>query len=95
MEELVTEILEPFKDGFQVGDLWDVLTSIMSHTETFQGLNTGKAKKAFALEMLAEVLNQVDLPGPDWLSRKVILWVAPSLIDKFVSMAKDKFSFGD
>lgn len=94
MDELVKDLIKPFKDGFQMHDLWDVFTTIMSHTETFQGLDTGEHKKAFALELLEAVLDEVDLPGPDWITKRVIMWFAPSLIDKFVSVAKEKFSFG-
>jgi len=96
LSELVASLLKPFEDGFQVSDLWDILTDIMEHTEEWEGLLSGGDKKQFALDALEEVLSHplVDLPGPDWITKKVILWFAPSLIDKFVAMTKNGFKFG-
>ena len=94
VDKLVTDLLAPFDDGFQISDLWDVFTGIMNNAEEWQGLVSGQEKKTFGLGILELVLDKVDLPGPDWLAKKVIMWIAPSLIDKFVAMAKDKFNFG-
>ena len=96
LEQAVNKALEPLIDGFQISDIWDMVTSVMEHAEEWVGLTDGKDKKAFAIEVVDIVLHHknVDLPGPDWLTRRVIMWFLPGLIDKFVSIAKKVPSFG-
>lgn len=96
LEKLVDELLEPLKDGCQIQDLWDIVVSIMKHAEDWVGLTSGADKKEFALEVLEIILDHesIDLPGPDWITKRVVMWLAPSLIDKFVDIAKDKLNFG-
>jgi hypothetical protein len=90
----VNDIVEPFTDGFEMSDLWNVVTQTMTFAESFD--LAGADKKKLAMEVLEIVLDhdKIDLPGPDWLTKRVILWFAPSLIDKFVSLAKEKVKFG-
>jgi hypothetical protein len=91
---VVDELVKPFEDGFQVSDLWDVVQGAMSHAQTWVDLATGQDKKDFALAVLEQVLARVDLPGPDFITRRVVLWFAPSLIDWVVKFSKEKVQFG-
>ncbi len=96
IEQAVEAALEPIKDGFQVHDIWDMVTYVMENAEEWVGLTSGQDKKAFALEVIEIVLGHeaLDLPGPDWITKRVIMWFLPSLIDKFVDLAKKVPSFG-
>jgi len=91
LKQAVEEVLKPLDDGFQISDVWDIITAIMENAEF---LTIDEDKKKFALEVLDIVLRKIDLPGPDFITRRVIMWFAPSLVDKFVSVAKGIFSFG-
>lgn len=96
IEAAVETAMEPLKDGFQMHDIWDMVINIMEHAEEWVGLTAGKDKKEFALEVIDIVLQHesIDLPGPDFITRRVIMWFMPGLIDKFVSIAKKVPNFG-
>lgn len=96
IEAAVNEAMKPLEDGFQIKDVWDMVVNIMEHAEEWVGLSSGKAKKEFALEVIDIVLQHesINLPGPDWITRKVIMWFMPSVIDKFVEIAKKVPNFG-
>jgi len=96
IEQAVTKAMEPLNDGFQIKDVWDMVTSIMENAEEWVGLTSGKDKKEFALEVIDIVLQHesINLPGPDWITRRVIMWFMPGLIDKFVEIAKKAPNFG-
>ena len=87
MEELIDDILKPYKDGFDLRDIWDTVSTLMAHAEVLTDLDTGPKKKQFVLDILDTLLDRVDLPGPDWIAKRVIMWLAPTLIDKFVAIA--------
>lgn len=83
-EELAAKLVAPYvSDGFQVKDLWETLTTLMDHAEDFVNVE-GEVKKEFVIDTLQLVLEKVDLPGPDFITRRVVMWFMPSLIDKFV-----------
>lgn len=96
IEAAVESALKPLEDGFQIHDIWDMITNIMENAETWVGLTSGTDKKEFALEVIEIVLGHeaIDLPGPDWISKPIIMWFLPSLIDKFVSLVKKVPNFG-
>jgi hypothetical protein len=48
----------------------------------------GKQKKALVLKILEGTLKKYDLPGPDWVSRKVVMFLAPTLIEKFIELTR-------
>ena len=81
IEAAVAAVLEPFEDGFEVGDIWRAMMGAMDHAQDWFELSEGADKKAFVLEVLGHVLDGVDLPGPDMFSRRVVLYFAPGLID--------------
>ena len=56
MDEIVDGLLLLFEDGFQITDLWSILTHIMSHAEDLK--EAGADKKAFVLEALENVLDR-------------------------------------
>lgn len=93
IEAAVEAAIAPFADGFQLHDLWDVVLAIMEKVEDWKDLASGPDKKQFVLEVVEVVLDKVDLPGPDFITKRVILWFLPSLIDKFVDIAKSKLNF--
>jgi hypothetical protein len=84
-EQLAAKLVATYKDGFQISDLWETVTTLMDHAEDFLN-EEGQVKKDFVLNTLEEVLKQVDLPGPDFITRRVVLWFMPSLIDKLVEL---------
>lgn len=96
IEAAVEAAMAPLKDGFQMHDIWDMVTNIMENAEEWVGLTSGKDKKEFALEVIDIVLQNdaIDLPGPDFITRRVIMWFMPGLIDKFVDIAKKVPNFG-
>ena len=96
IEAAVEAALKPLDDGFQIHDIWDMVTNIMENAEEWVGLTSGQDKKEFAMEVIEIVLkhDSVDLPGPDWVTRPVIMWFLPSIIDKFVALVKKVPNFG-
>lgn len=92
LEEAVEHIASLFDDGFQWKDLWDAIPMSMELVEEFEGLD-GAAKKEKALRIIDKLLDKIDLPGPDWISKKIILWLIPQAMDKLVDAAKGKFNF--
>jgi hypothetical protein len=92
LEEAVDQIAEQFDDGFQMEDLWEVIPTTMNIVESFKDLS-GTEKKEKAVAILDKVLDKFDLPGPDWITKKVIMWFLPGAIDKLVEAAKGKFNF--
>ena len=92
LEEAVDQIASLFDDGFQWKDLWDAIPMVMELVEDFEGLD-GAAKKERALKIIDKLLDKIDLPGPDWISKKIILYFIPDMIDKLIDAAKGKFNF--
>ena len=94
IEQAVEAALKPLEDGFQIHDVWDMVTNVMEYAQDWTDLAKGVDRKEFALEVVEIVLRSIDLPGPNWITRRVIMWFLPGLIDKFVKIAKDKLNFG-
>lgn len=92
IEEAVDKIAESFDDGIQASDLWEILPASMELVETFKGLS-GPEKKAKVLLIMEAILEKVDLPGWDWLTRKAIMWALPYVIDHMVDAANGMFDF--
>lgn len=92
LEEAVEKLSGLFEDGFQWKDLWDAVPMAMELVEGFTGLD-GAAKKDRVLKIIDKMLDTIDLPGPDWVAKPIIMWFVPGAIDKFVEVAKGKFSF--
>jgi len=92
--EAVAEVMKPLADGFQMKDIWDMVTNVMSNAEQWVGFTQGEEKKAFAIEVIGIVLQHIDLPGPDFITRRAIMWFLPGIIDKFVAIAKGTDIFG-
>ncbi len=92
LEEAVDQVAGLFEDGFQWKDIWDAIPMVMELVEDFEGLD-GAAKKERALKIIDKLLDKIDLPGPDWISKKIILWFLPGVMDKLIDAAKGKFNF--
>lgn len=92
LEEAVDHIYGLFDDGFQFKDIMDAVPTAMEIVGGFQGL-TGPQKKEKVLQIVDRLLDKTDLPGPDWLTKKAIMWFLPSVIDKLVAAAKGQFDF--
>jgi len=92
VEEAADEITALFDDGFQWKDILDAIPLAMDLVEGVEGLK-GPEKKAKVLKILDTMLNKVDLPGWDWLTKKGIEWVLPLVVDMLVDASKGKFSF--
>lgn len=92
LEEGVDQIKVLFTDGFQAKDIWDAIPIAMEMVESVGGL-TGPEKKEKVLLIAEKLMDDVDLPGWDWLTKKAILWALPSLIDKLCDAAKGVYSF--
>lgn len=92
IEEAVDHIAAQFDDGFQMSDVWECVTSAMQIAEEFEDLE-GSEKKEKVIQILDKLLDRFDLPGPDWLTKKAILWILPSAIDKLVEAAQGRFDF--
>lgn len=92
MEESVEKILGLFNDGFQLSDIWDALPMCMEIVESF-GTLSGSEKKEKVLKIFDTLLDRVNLPGWDWLTKKAILWFLPGVIDKLVSASKGEYKF--
>jgi hypothetical protein len=88
----IEKIIEAFSDGFQMQDAFTLILECMKAAEQLQTFN-GEQKKQFALETLETVLLRVKLPWYGPILRKIILWVAPHAIDKFVEVTKGGYSF--
>lgn len=86
-KELADELVAVYADGFQVADIWATVSTLMDYAEDF--FDEGGVKKDFVLAALDEVLSQVDLPGPDFITRRAVMWLAPSVVDRFA-----EFKFG-
>lgn len=92
LEEAVDQLAEDFNDGFQVSDLWTSIPTAMNIVESFTEL-TGEQKKDKVIRIIDQLLGKFDLPGPDWITKKVIMWFVPGAIDNLVDAAKGKFNF--
>lgn len=92
VEENVEQIAALFDDGFQWKDIWEAIPKTMELVETFGGLD-GAAKKERALAIIDKLLDKVNLPGWDWLTKKAIMWFAPGAVDKLVAASKGAFNF--
>lgn len=92
LEEAVDHIASLFDDGFQFKDLMDAVPMTMEIVENLGGL-TGEQKKEKVLQIVDRLLDRTDLPGPDWLTKKAIMWFLPAVIDKLVAAAKNQFNF--
>lgn len=95
LKDAISLALESFEDGFQIEDLWNTIHMLMLQAENWKELTSGRERKEFVLEVLETMLNEIDLPGPDWITRKAVMWFVPSLIDMFVDIAKNTPAFGD
>jgi len=92
LEEAVEQLAANFTDGLEFSDLWDAIPLIMSLVESFEGLS-GEEKKERALKILDKFLDEFDLPGPDWITKRIIMWLVPGAIDQLVEASKGKFDF--
>ena len=92
LEEAVEQIAALFDDGFQWKDIWDAVPMTMQLVGSFEDLD-GPAKKDKVLQIIDKLLDKIDLPGPDWIAKKIIMWFLPGAIDKLVDAAKGKFNF--
>jgi hypothetical protein len=92
LEEAVDAIAETFSDGFQVEDLMTAIPHAMQVVASFEGLS-GAEKKEKVIHIVGGLLDKFDLPGPDWITKKVIMWFIPGVIDKLVDAANGRFSF--
>jgi len=92
LEEAVDKIVGLFDDGFQLQDVWDAIPAAMELAEGVGGMD-GAQKKERVLKIVDKLLDKVNLPGWDWLTKKAIMWFVPGVIDKLVDAAKGRFSF--
>ena len=89
-EKFVADVTALYADGFQVKDLLDTLEKAMVYVGQFKDWD-GLDKKAEVLAIIELVLRGQDLPGPDVLTRPVVMYILPGLVDKFFELAKEKF----
>lgn len=92
LEEAVDHIAGLFDDGFQLSDIWDAIPKTMEIVEGLGGLD-GEAKKERVLKIISLLLDKVNLPGWDWLTKKAIMFFLPGVIDKLVEASKGHFNF--
>lgn len=91
-ERFVKEVLEDFSDGLQLRDFVSVLAKTMEFLSEFDDL-PGSDKKQEALLILAEVLDQTDIWGPDVIVDTALLLFAEVAIDYLYDAARGKFGF--
>lgn len=95
-KEIADDIADP-EQGLTWAGVMKGVTVTMEVAEevatTLPGM-TGADKKGLALALLGALVNEVDLPGPDWIVKPIITTVAPFLIDQLVSAANGGYSFG-
>lgn len=102
VEAEVEKVVELYKDGFQVSDIWNTLDILTDVAKLMQD-TTGAEKKEFVLEAFKKVYERLD-PDisswvPQWLEKKAVFYVidglAPSAIDWMVGKKKKAESNGD
>lgn len=89
-EKFVSELLDLYKDGIQGKDFMDALVKTMEYVGQYADFS-GADKKAEVLAILQVVLDKTDSPGPDAITDRVVMWIAPQAIDYIVSAARGKF----
>jgi len=92
LEEAVEHVATLFDDGFQWHDLWDAIPKVMELVGSMGTLSNGQ-KKEHVLKIIDKLLDKIDLPGPDWLTKMAIMWILPGAIDKLCDAANGKFNF--
>jgi hypothetical protein len=92
IEESVDHIVNLFDDGFQFKDVIDAIPMAMELVEGIGGL-TGQQKQDRVIVILGQLLDKINLPGPDWLTKRAIMWAVPMIIDKLVASAKGHYDF--
>jgi len=92
LEEAVDQIAELFDDGFQAKDIWDAVPMAMQLVGSFAGL-TNPEKKERVIKIIDILLDKVDLPGWDWLSKKAIMWGVGYAIDSFYKTGQGEYTF--
>lgn len=92
IEKAADDVLELFKDGFQVKDFFPALTKLMEMAEVVEGA-TGEEKKELVVQSAKRVYEKLD-PNisslvPQWLEKKAINWALDSLLPYAVDWAVD------
>lgn len=86
--EIAGEAVKEFDDGFQITDLFVILPSFMKIVNQVGSL-TGEEKKATVLALIDYVLDNTDLPGPDFMLDPLLKKVAPYAIEMAIKYAKE------
>lgn len=92
LEEAVDKIAELFDDGFQAKDIWDAIPMSMQLVGSFSGL-TNPEKRERVIKIVDLLLDKIDLPGWDWLTKKAIMWGVGYSIDSFYKTGQGKYTF--
>ena len=75
IEEKAQEIIALYKDKFEISDIFETITIAMDAVKHFNTLS-GPEKEDAAYELICKVVDGTDAPGPDFITDRVVKWLA-------------------
>ena len=92
-EAFVAGLLEKYKDGLSLSDIWPTAVAAMAYVGDLEGWS-GLDKKEEVLAILKEVLDQTDGPSWDAVVDPLAMVLLSQGIDWIVEAAKGRLNVG-